>query len=203
MKRFSIFIVFTTLLLIGCVPAAASHSESLLKQIEHESESAEPIDIDVPNILLEIRILPVEYDGVEPFHTPARTDEIAKYPCSSCHETPLNSSNVRSDAHWEIELNHADASVMSCTTCHAPDNLDVLHTLTGEPVEFDASYTVCAQCHSTQVDDWAGGAHGKQVGGWVNNPRVVETCVSCHNPHEPQWDTRWPAVTGGGLSEQE
>jgi hypothetical protein len=82
---------------------------------------------------------------------------------------------------------------MSCATCHALDAPDQLRTLERRPVAFDHSYQVCAQCHSRQASDWAAGAHGKRVGGWAP-PRVVYPCAQCHNPHHPQWDTRWPAV---------
>ena len=64
-------------------------------------------------------------------------------------------------------------------------------------VTFDHSYQVCAQCHARQVSDWAGGAHGKRMGGWAP-PRVVAGCPACHDPHRPAWETRWPAIAVGG-----
>jgi hypothetical protein len=30
---------------------------------------------------------------------------------------------------------------------------------------------------------------------------VVQNCVECHNPHQPAWDIRWPAVTNSGSQE--
>lgn len=200
MRGVSIFALIATLLLIGCAAPAVGHSASVLDTIEHAD--VEPVEFEVSALLLELSTIPVELDSAEPFHTIARKDAIVKYPCSSCHAAPLTASETRSDAHWDIELNHADAEVMSCTTCHTADNLDTLHTLTDKPVDFDNSYTVCAQCHNMQVADWAGGAHGKRVGGWTP-PRVVENCITCHNPHDPAWDTRWPATTGGGIQAEE
>ncbi len=145
----------------------------------------------------------------------ARTGELTGYPCSECHVRPLADLRAESAAtgqlaHWEITLNHAPPETMDCTTCHQPEagagedgaagatsildisRVDQLLTLQGHNVPFDASYQVCAQCHTDQFNDWLGGAHGKQVGGWAP-PRVMATCSTCHNPHAPQWDQRWPA----------
>jgi hypothetical protein len=80
---------------------------------------------------------------------------------------------------------------MGCATCHAADAA-ALRLLGGEPVGFDHAYRLCAQCHSRQVADWAGGAHGKRVGGWVP-PRVVYGCPECHDPHRPALGPRRPA----------
>ena len=196
--------LLTAIFLFGCTGPSTGHEEGLIERLEHESAHAEKPDIDIELLLLEVESVQVKSDLEIPFHTLARTDQIQKYPCSTCHENGLESdkSSQLTEPHKDIELNHADPSVMSCTTCHAAENLDNLHTLTGTPVEFNHSYQVCSQCHSQEFEDWEGGAHGKRVGGWAP-PRVIETCTSCHNPHDPAWDTRWPAVTGGGISEQE
>ena len=133
------------------------------------------------------------------FFVLARTPVIAKYPCSACHTAPREGMRAPAGspkgAHWDVKLHHAPAEVMSCGTCHAPDAPDTLRTLQHTKVDFDHSYQVCAQCHTRQADDWAGGAHGKRAGGWAP-PRVVLSCAQCHNPHQPRWDTRWPAVAG-------
>jgi hypothetical protein len=134
------------------------------------------------------------------FFVVARTAAIQKFPCSQCHTLPLQEMHGGGDrkrAHWDVALQHAPVTVMSCTTCHASGNLDSLATLQGTPVAFDGSYQVCAQCHAPQASDWASGAHGKRVGGWAP-PRVVLGCPACHDPHRPAWGTRWPAVAGGG-----
>jgi hypothetical protein len=130
------------------------------------------------------------------FFVAARTAAIRKYPCSQCHTVPL--TGMRGDtaakrAHWDVSLEHAPATVMTCTTCHAASDLDTLASLGGTPVPFDRSDRVCAQCHAGQASDWAGGAHGKRLGGWAP-PRVVLGCPACHDPHRPAWETRWPAV---------
>jgi len=133
------------------------------------------------------------------FYALARTSAIEKFPCTRCHTMPLEKMRTPAGAprraHWDVTLEHAPAAVMTCATCHAPDAPNSLRTLQQQPVDFDHSYQVCAQCHSRQAADWSAGAHGKRVGGWAP-PRVVYPCAQCHNPHHPKWETRWPAVGG-------
>lgn len=132
------------------------------------------------------------------FEVASRTPILERFPCSRCHDRPVAQMKLaakgKKAAHWEIELKHAPAGVMSCESCHnLTAETDALHTLRGEPIAFDHSYQLCAQCHSRQVADWAGGAHGKRLGGWAP-PRVVQACVGCHNPHQPHFQNRWPAL---------
>jgi hypothetical protein len=128
-----------------------------------------------------------------------REEDLAAYPCSSCHVKPVQELTAESQAsgqlaHWDVVLDHAGDKTMSCTTCHNTDaDVDQLKTLTGQLVDYDASYQVCAQCHAGEYEEWLGGAHGKRVGGWAP-PRVIQNCADCHNPHEPAWDIRWPAM---------
>jgi hypothetical protein len=133
------------------------------------------------------------------FFVLARTPAIVKHPCSACHTVPLErmrgAAGSPRRAHWDVKLDHAPAAVMACGTCHTPDAPGTLRTLQQTKVDFDHSYQVCAQCHARQADDWAAGAHGKRAGGWAP-PRVVLPCAQCHDPHQPRWDTRWPAVSG-------
>ena len=98
------------------------------------------------------------------------------------------------EAHPGLMLAHAPAENMDCRTCHDPDNLDQLRLGNDEPVSFDHAYLVCASCHFEQARDWAGGAHGKRLAGW-RGERVVSNCTSCHDPHRPGFEQRWPAKT--------
>lgn len=134
------------------------------------------------------------------FDVAARTGRIARFPCSRCHDRPVEQIRIAAQsqgkkaAHWEIALKHAPPGVMSCESCHQLSGAtDELHTLQGQPVGFDHSYQLCGQCHSKQVSDWRGGAHGKRLGGWAP-PRVIENCTGCHNPHSPRFQPRWPSV---------
>ena len=130
------------------------------------------------------------------FYIPKRTGEMVAYPCSSCHTNNTIDANYDSEflqkAHWNIELAHATGKVLDCRSCHNADNITTLKTSTGAEIDFDHSYQLCGQCHSTQMNDWVGGAHGKRLGGWTT-PRVSNTCVNCHDPHKPAFSSRWPA----------
>ncbi len=128
---------------------------------------------------------------------PKRTNEIKSFPCSNCHGSTIEEIKTKIDpnkkkAHWNIELVHADNSVMTCTTCHNNDNPNELITITENTMSFDQSVNICAQCHSNQFKDWKGGAHGKKLGAWVP-PKLINSCVNCHNPHTPSFKSRWPA----------
>lgn len=131
------------------------------------------------------------------FEVAARAPRIDRFPCGRCHDRPVEQmKRGPKAAHWEVSVRHAPEGVMSCDSCHATrGDTDTLRSLRGEPIAFNHSYKLCAQCHSRQAKDWAGGAHGKRLGGWAP-PRVVEACTGCHNPHSPAFQTRWPA-TGG------
>ena len=142
------------------------------------------------------RLVTVELKG-QKFAIQSREGSIDKFPCQRCHKVPLaqmkhDGKDGKAKAHWNIALKHADQQVMSCATCHLEGDLNQLRMLANQPVSLDSSYRVCAQCHSKQAADWAGGAHGKRVGGWAP-PRVAKTCAECHNPHSPAWDHRYPS----------
>ena len=142
------------------------------------------------------RIAARGFDAMPAFYVAERTEHIRRFPCRECHTAPLGQLQARQEkdrkAHWEIELRHAGTLTMTCATCHAGGSMESLRTLTGGAVELDHAYQVCAQCHSSQARDWAGGAHGKRLGGWAP-PRVVVSCPACHDPHQPRLDKRWPA----------
>ncbi|MFY0625118.1 MAG: hypothetical protein JXR07_02405 [Reichenbachiella sp.] len=123
-----------------------------------------------------------------------RAHEITNLPCGNCHSKKLSDlkSPKGKKAHWDVELIHADIKAMNCKTCHDMDKPNVLKSLTGQNIDFDHSYQLCGQCHSTQYKDWQGGAHGKSLGGWVP-PRVSQTCTGCHNAHKPAFEKRWPS----------
>lgn len=132
-------------------------------------------------------------EGKYTFLIPERKGQLKSFACTECHSKPLqdmNNSTIKR-AHWDIQLNHATSETMNCTTCHNGANMNKLHSLTGQNIDYNRSYKLCAQCHSSQFEDWKGGAHGKKVAGWAP-PRASMTCVNCHNPHKPGFDSRWP-----------
>jgi len=132
-------------------------------------------------------------EGEFTFLIPERKEQIKSYACIECHSKPLEQmkSPEITKAHWDIKLNHANSDAMNCATCHNPDNMNNLNSLTGKDIDFNRSYKLCSQCHSGQFEDWKGGAHGKKVAGWAP-PRASMTCVNCHTPHSPGFELRWP-----------
>ena len=123
-----------------------------------------------------------------------RKSQLKAFNCSECHMKPLamiQTDTYGKKAHWDIKMKHASDDTMNCTTCHSDENMDELTSITDKTYDFNFSHKLCAQCHQKELKDWAGGAHGKQIGGWVA-PRVSLTCVECHNPHTPALEKRWP-----------
>ncbi|WP_420316144.1 hypothetical protein [Ekhidna sp.] len=185
---------FISVFLFSC---SGGHKESNLEliarhtdTISYNFDSFERLeDLEVAIVLTQLQ----ERDSQ--FLVPSRIQQITKYPCSNCHTQPvdqLKKLNEGKDAHWDIELSHANPISMNCMTCHNTDKPDDLTSLTKTSISFEHSYQQCAQCHSTQFKDWQGGAHGKRLKGWLP-PRISQTCVGCHNPHKPAFEKRWPS----------
>ena len=134
-------------------------------------------------------------EGEHTFLIPERKGQLQSYNCTECHTKPLTEMQKNNEsykkAHWNISLNHANENTMNCITCHNGKDMDNLHSLTGNQIDFNKSYILCSQCHTKQFDDWKGGAHGKRIGGWAP-PRASLTCVNCHNPHKPHIESKWP-----------
>ena len=95
------------------------------------------------------------------------------------------------DAHQDIKPLHPAQTGATCSTCHAPDNVELLALKSGERATLDHTYRLCAQCHFAQARSWAGGAHGKRLDGWEGR-RVVMGCADCHDPHRPAIGQRIP-----------
>jgi hypothetical protein len=138
-----------------------------------------------------------DMEDLRSFFVPVRSTAIASFPCQNCHSIPLTEMGTagqreKKRAHWDVQVMHAGATVMDCFTCHSKTHLDQLESLGGHPISFDRSFELCAQCHTTQYKDWLGGAHGKNLSGWLP-PRVAQTCVGCHDPHKPAIESRWPS----------
>ena len=134
-------------------------------------------------------------EGDVSFLIPERKGQITSFNCTECHSEPLTKMkgvHGGKKAHWNIKMKHADATTMNCATCHTGNDMDNLHSLTNQQIDFNYSHKLCSQCHQGEFKDWKGGAHGKQLGGWAP-PRMSNTCVNCHNPHSPAFEKRWPA----------
>jgi hypothetical protein len=166
---------------------------SVLDKIEAQSKDYKEVSISSENFLEEYNTIEIN-EGGHVFLIPERKNEIQSFACSECHSKPLKKLKGKyfKKAHWNIRLNHASTETMNCVTCHDTKEMNHLRSLTGSAIDFNQSHNVCKQCHTKQFDDWKGGAHGKRVESWAS-PRASMTCVNCHNPHSPGFESRWPA----------
>ena len=153
-------------------------------------------------LALPIKSVPVteQYQGGR-FWVETRKDKMQRFKCSQCHNNkPVRIAKAAEIAHGEIVLNHgSEARPLSCYTCHKKDERDFLITEQGTKIDMDHSYQMCGQCHFRQKKDWVGGAHGKRISYWAGQ-RVVKNCASCHDPHSPRFQKRWPAIYSPPLS---
>lgn len=123
----------------------------------------------------------------------ARSPDLGQYPCTSCHlgrRIQMDDKRI-GDAHQNIVAVHPVQTGGTCSTCHAPDNVELLALKSGERATLDHTYRLCAQCHFAQADAWAGGGHGKRLDGWQGR-RVLMGCADCHDPHKPALTPRIP-----------
>ncbi len=179
-----------------CTLSSCKHNEgeyhSITDKIEAESKNYHGT-ISSEALLEGVQTIEIIEDE-HTFLIPERKSQIKSYACTECHSKPLiemqNNEDVKK-AHWDIKLAHADLNTMNCITCHNGEDMNNLKSLTGNSIDFDRSYKLCSQCHTKQFDDWKGGAHGKKIAGWTP-PRASLTCVNCHNPHKPGFESRWP-----------
>lgn len=195
----------TLCVLAGCGAGAGEHeTHSTMAKIASMSKDSISYEVSREDLTDMYLQMAEDLQGEELFLTPVRQHELVSFPCSNCHTVNLDQlkSKTAKKAHWDIELIHAPEGVMNCITCHQSNNLETLVSLSGQEVSFNNSQNLCAQCHSTQFNDWKGGAHGKAIGGWVD-PRVSYSCVNCHDPHKTAFEPRWPArLNTVQLSEQ-
>ena len=186
------------LLLLLVLGVSCKHHEgdyhSITDKIEAESKNYHGVSVSSENYIGDIETIEIT-EGEHTFVIPERKSQIKSFACTECHSKPLDQMQSSSDtkkAHWDIAINHANSNTMNCITCHNGENMDQLTSLTGMTIDFNQSHQLCSQCHTRQFEDWKGGAHGKQIGGWAP-PRASMTCVNCHDPHEPGFHTKWPA----------
>ncbi len=129
------------------------------------------------------------------FYTEARKGDISRFKCSACHnDKVVTITNAAKISHDDIKVIHGEkGSPLACDTCHSKADRDFLVTSKGEKIDFNHVYNMCGQCHFRQKKDWIGGAHGKRVTYWAGE-RVVKNCTSCHDPHAPLFEKRWPTT---------
>lgn len=190
--------ILVSLMLVACVMSSCKYHEdeyhTITDKINAESKNYHGVTTSSADHIGYIETIEITVDE-HSFLIPERKGLINSYACTECHSKPLDQmqdSNNGKKAHWDIKLNHADLNTMNCVTCHNGSDMDNLASLTGNTIDFNASYQLCSQCHDKQFEDWKGGAHGKRIGGWAP-PRASMTCVNCHDPHDPGFQSKWPA----------
>jgi len=134
------------------------------------------------------------YQGGQ-FRVLARKKAIERYRCSNCHnDKPVLVNQGGALTHGNVVINHGqEGNALICIDCHHPEDRDYLEDKKGRKIDLDHSYLLCGQCHFRQKRDWLGGAHGKRVFNWAGD-RVVYNCATCHNPHSPRFEKRFPAT---------
>ena len=192
-KKYLLYILPGFLVLFFALAAFSSQQGVMarIKKAVRKVDKPVRVETSIPmpkNIVKAI----MEYQGGI-FFTQARKSEIKRYKCSSCHNNKsVSIKNAAKIAHADIQVVHGEtANILACYTCHSKDNPDYLVTSKGSKIDLDHVYNMCGQCHFRQKKDWIGGAHGKRVKYWAGE-RVVKNCTSCHNPHSPKFEIRWP-----------
>lgn len=188
--------VGTALLCISTVfiQVANASSSSVLDVV---NEAQAPFDNDgiqaVHPIGQQTVVAKEQYQGGS-FRVLSRKNHIERYKCSTCHNDKKVTIRQGAALTHDITINHgSDGNELTCIDCHREDDRDYLEDRKGRKIDFDHSYQLCGQCHFRQKRDWIGGAHGKRVTYWAG-PRVIRNCASCHNPHSPRFEKRFPAT---------
>ncbi len=176
--------------------SACKHGEneyhSVIDKIEATSKSYQKTALTSEAYTRGLKTIEIT-EGAHTFHIPERKSKLTSYACTECHTKSIRALKGAREkkAHWNIKMKHANTNTMNCITCHNTKEMNSLQSVTGSQIDFNKSYKVCAQCHTTQFEDWKGGAHGKKIASWAP-PRTSKTCVNCHNPHDPHFAPRWP-----------
>jgi formate-dependent nitrite reductase cytochrome c552 subunit len=190
-----LFRILPALLLIFSGWSAYSGSGGVVQTIKNATTPFNDEKVDsVPLLPIDTVMVKTKYQGGR-FWTETRKDKIERFKCSQCHNNKdVTIARATEMAHGAIVLDHGGPEKpLSCFTCHKEDERDFLVTEEGLRVDMDHSYQMCGQCHFRQRKDWVGGAHGKRVSYWAGR-RVVQNCTSCHDPHSPLFEKRWPAT---------
>ncbi len=192
--RKSLFYILLGLLVFFPALIAFSSQQGVVSKIKKATDKIDTrgqikTSIPMPKYTVKVN---GQYQGGE-FFTEARKNEIKRFRCSSCHNNKkVSALNAADISHADINVTHGDkGKPLACDTCHNKDNRDFLVTAKQSKIDLDHVYDMCGQCHFRQKKDWTGGAHGKRVTYWAGE-RVVKNCTSCHNPHSPKFEKRWP-----------
>ena len=181
--------------LIGITGQAHASEKSFLDEVNMSNEKFDNRSVPVDKQVIQESVLAKEENQDGSFRVLARKKMIGRYKCSSCHTDKAVTVNQGLElTHGDIAIEHGrEGQALSCIDCHHPEKRDFLEDKKGRKIDFDHSYQLCGQCHFRQKRDWLGGAHGKRVANWAGD-RVVFNCTTCHNPHSPRFEKRFPAT---------
>ena len=195
MIKMRIICLFILLFSVGYGVALRASEKSFLDEIKQVDKEFDNRAVPLDQYVTEDTVLSKEeYQGGS-FRVLARKNLINRYKCSSCHNDKPVAVNLGLElTHGDVKLDHGiDGQALTCIDCHHPEERDFLEDKKGRKIDFDHSYQLCGQCHFRQKRDWVGGAHGKRVDNWAGD-RVIFNCTSCHNPHSPRFEKRFPAT---------
>lgn len=189
----AITLLFTLMLI--CKPTTVNASgETVLDRISQATEKYDSSAVKAVQPIPDETVLSKERYQGGTFRVLARKSKIKRFRCSSCHnEKPVTVNAAVELTHGDINLSHGQPGALSCIDCHHPEKRDFLEDKKGNTIDLDHSYQLCGQCHFRQKSDWLGGAHGKRATYWAGE-RVVFNCTTCHDPHSPRFEKRFPAT---------
>jgi len=173
----------------------AASEKSFLDVVKQSGDTFDTRAVVLVKVVTKETVLSKEEDQRGAFRVLARKRQIERYKCSSCHSGKAVTARRGLElSHGDIVLEHgSDGRGLSCIDCHHADERDYLEDKKGRKIDLDHSYQLCGQCHFRQKRDWLGGAHGKRLANWAGE-RVVYNCTTCHNPHSPRFEKRFPAT---------
>ena len=186
--------ILPVLLLIFSVLKVYGTDKGVIQTIKNATapfNDEERLD-SVPPLPDNVVLVKEKYMGTH-FWTETRKEKMPRFKCSQCHNNKeVKIAQAAEIAHGDINLVHGgQEKPLSCFTCHNKEERDFLVTEESVTVDMDHSYQMCGQCHFREKKDWVGGAHGKRISYWAGK-RVVKNCTSCHDPHSPRFEKRWP-----------
>ena len=118
--------------------------------------------------------------------------------CATCHSGGAGAAiaaraGAPEEFHAGVELAHGE---LSCASCHDPVDRTRLRLADGTVLAAAEVMRLCGQCHGPQTRDYERGSHGGMTGYWdlSRGPRVRNSCVACHAPHQPAYPTVMPAA---------
>ena len=195
MRRITGFCLYLLLFMLGTTIQATATESSFLEEVKNTNEPFDNNSIPRVQQIIEDTVLSKDKSAGAYFRVLSRKKDIERYKCSGCHnDKPVEAKQGLELTHGNVAINHGvDDRRLSCIDCHHPEDRDFLEDKKGRKIDFDHSYQLCGQCHFRQKRDWIGGAHGKRVDNWAGE-RVVYNCTSCHNPHSPRFEKRFPAT---------